>query len=123
MCDIDMPVLHSLLRNCFRGHIKVCELLVDAGAIVNARNSNKETPLFFCARGGHEETCKLLINSGAKVDANDHKKWMALHYAARNGHGETCVYLANNQTSRADVEARARKDFASLHIGRSFSHS
>jgi len=56
----------------WRGHAAVAELLLNAGADVNARNQNEhygDTPLHAAAHGNQRAVAELLIGRGADVHA------------------------------------------------------
>jgi ankyrin repeat protein len=56
----------------WKGHVGVAELLLDAGAEVNARNQNEhygDTPLHAAAHGNQRAVAELLIARGADVHA------------------------------------------------------
>ena len=52
---------------------------------MNARNTEKETPLIWATRGKHISTVKLLIKHGADVNAMDTNGASPLFLAARWG--------------------------------------
>lgn len=50
------------------GHIPVCELLIENGADVEARDTYNRTALHHACQRLHVEVCKILLEAGAKVD-------------------------------------------------------
>ena len=52
-------------------HEKVCALLINNHADVNAKKNYGKTPLHIAASLGHEKACKVLINNHADVNAKD----------------------------------------------------
>ena len=64
------------------GHLKICQLLLDNGADVNARDGNSETPLMRAVEGGHLDTACLLMQRGSNVCAENEAGLTALHIAA-----------------------------------------
>ncbi|GAA1939368.1 ankyrin repeat domain-containing protein [Streptomyces durmitorensis] len=53
---------------------------LDAGARVDARDTELRTPLLLAALGDHVEAARLLVAAGADVDAQDHRAdspWLA----------------------------------------------
>ena len=53
------------------GHTEIAELLIDAGADLEAKNPAVGTPLLFAVLQGHKEVVELLIAEGADVNAKD----------------------------------------------------
>lgn len=49
--------------------LKICQMLIDAGANVNQRNSTGETPLWWASGYDNVEILKLLLDKGANVNA------------------------------------------------------
>ena len=50
------------------GHWEIVDLLIGAGADVNASSSGKFTPLMFAARTGDLKSAELLLDAGAEVN-------------------------------------------------------
>lgn len=76
------------------GHLKVCDLLISHGALLNIRDHNRRVPLHVAAGNGHVEVCKLLIGKGANLEAAALNKLKTpLHFAAEKGHLEVCNLL------------------------------
>ncbi|XP_071568899.1 uncharacterized protein [Temnothorax nylanderi] len=64
------------------GHVRVCEILLEHGAKVNARTrSMRATPLHRAACAGHVEVVDLLLRQGATPDLTDADGRTALHRA------------------------------------------
>ncbi|WP_257254281.1 ankyrin repeat domain-containing protein, partial [Endozoicomonas sp. SESOKO3] len=54
------------------GHTDIVQLLIEAGADLNAALPNGASPLFIAARKGHTDIVKLLIEAGAELNAAHH---------------------------------------------------
>jgi ankyrin repeat protein len=93
----------------FFGQTEAARLLLNKGAIVNARSTNPmaNMPLHAAAAGRHVELVKLLIDHGAPVNARQHGGWSPLHAAAQNGDLEMAKILI---AAGADVNARAENN-------------
>ena len=98
---------------------EVAELLLDAGADVNARSANDfdVLPLHSACAGNHDEVVAVLIAAGADVNARQSGGYAPLHGAAQNGADVTVDRLLavgadrgarnDNGETAADVAAAA----------------
>ncbi|MDP6189635.1 MAG: ankyrin repeat domain-containing protein, partial [Gammaproteobacteria bacterium] len=80
----------------FRGYTEVVELLVAAGADVNAKIQERffgGTPLTRAAYGGHKEIVELLISNGADVNAKNEDDETPLDFAIIRKRTETADLL------------------------------
>src|SRR3989338_8663496 len=77
------PLHHA----AYYGSLECCQLLVDSGAHVNARDVNGRTPLHHATARGAHGCIGFLLDREADVDAADKDLVTALHVAA--GHGNT----------------------------------
>ena len=66
---------------------EVAQVLIDAGADVNARSDNEFSvlPIHSAVAGGHDDVAAVLIDAGADVNARQSNGWTPLHGAALNG--------------------------------------
>ncbi|KAJ7444224.1 ankyrin repeat domain-containing protein [Mycena latifolia] len=85
------------------GHIHLVQLLIDAGAKINAQDDYYGDPLAAASENGHEPVVKLLIKKGADVNAQGGNYGNALQAASLNGH-ESVVQLLIEKG--ADVNAQ-----------------
>lgn len=69
------------------GHKEIAEILLDAGAEVNASSQNemKVAPIHAAASTGQIEVARLLVAHGANVNARQQKGFTPLHAVAMNG--------------------------------------
>ena len=81
----------------------VVSVLIGAGAKVNAKNDDGETPLYFSARYGPVSVVSALIAAGAKVNAKNDDGETPLHRAAHYGPVSVVSALI---AAGADLEAK-----------------
>ena len=72
---------------------KIVRLLLDAGADVNARTSDRDTVLIRSASYASCEVIGALLNAGANVNLQNTTGDTALHYAAFNGRSDILQML------------------------------
>ena len=92
----------------FFGHPAAARLLIERGAELEARSTNKEfafdaTPLHSASAAGQRDVCEVLLDAGADVNAVQHGGYTALLDAAANGNTELVDFLLERG---ADREAR-----------------
>jgi len=66
--DDGMTPLHYAVD---RGLIEACEILLDAGAPINAQDNDLQTPLMFAVTCEHEAIVSILMKYGADVNIRD----------------------------------------------------
>jgi ankyrin repeat protein len=76
----------SLHRASYNGHEAVVRLLLKNGAALEAKDSEKQTPLFLAAANGRKAVIQLLLEDGAALKAENRKRQTPLFLAAINGH-------------------------------------
>ena len=116
-----------------RDHHKTVQLLIDAGAAVDARRTDDGwTPLMLCSQNGHAGCVRMLLDAAAQPNLSKGNGWTPLMAAAQNGH-TLCAQLllaadANPEIVRVDgatalslSEERGHYDASRLlrtHLGR-----
>ncbi|XP_069700475.1 26S proteasome non-ATPase regulatory subunit 10-like isoform X2 [Periplaneta americana] len=79
------------------GHTDTVQVVLNAGAHVNAAKRDGASPLNLAAEGGHVEVCKVLLEARAHMKKRGVEKSLsALHCAARGGDVKVCYLLLAN---------------------------
>lgn len=97
----------------------VTELLIAAGANVNARNSGGATPLFLAAMNQNKLIAEALIAKGADVNLQNNAGGAALHAAAKNGQVDLAAVLI---AAGADANIKAKDGTTPLHLAAKNGH-
>jgi ankyrin repeat protein len=75
----------TALHNAADGeYLDIVNILIKAGATVNANDSYNQTPLHKAAKRRNLDVVKVLLTEGAKVDAKDYSGSMPLHETEKN---------------------------------------
>ena len=106
----------SLHLAATRKHSDVVQVLIDAGADVEAKNDMGCSPLYFACEAGKLETVKMLVEAGADVCVVDGNGIPGLLIAAAGGHTETVRYLVGLRG--VDVNHRDIAGFTALKHAR-----
>ena len=105
----DFP-LHTA---AIHGQLEIARMLLDAGAEVDALDSDASTPLHDAALRGHAEVVALLLERGADVHRRDFNGAYSLSFAVSGG--DTTV-IRQVVDAGADFYHRARNGFTLLHF-------
>lgn len=71
------------------GHLATVQLLLQRGALLEARNPTASTALHLAAASGRTDVVAYLLDAGAEARAKDQTLCSAVHLAAQGGHEET----------------------------------
>ena len=74
---------------------KIAEMLLQEEADVNARDEHRQTPLHRAVTMNHIEKAMALIEAGANIKAKDVDKNTPLHLAVAEGHIEMVPFFIN----------------------------
>lgn len=102
------------------GHITVVDILINAGAKVDAVVNDNETPLIQAAMNGWSKTAQALVNAGADINhVESYEGYTALHYAARLGREGTLKVLlaADADTTIKSKQGETAEEMICAQIG------
>ena len=94
--------LHCAARG--QDHADVVELLIDAGADIEALNYEERSPLHCACESGALDVVEMLVRAGARVCVTNHNVETCLHSAACSGHTDIVRYIL----ALPDVELNGR---------------
>lgn len=90
----------SGLHECVRmERPEMVKVLVDAGAYIDIKDADGETPLFIAARSGNVCLVRTLLVKGANPNSEAENGWSCLMMAARGGEYETTKMLLEGGAS------------------------
>lgn len=104
-------------RRLLKDQVEAASLLIASGAIVNARDDYKGTPLHWAAWSNSEALAELLLRSGADKNARDKLDRAPLHRAAEKGSLEVTELLV-----RAGADLAARDFLHDTPLGMALRH-
>ena len=106
----------TLLHAAAQDGIKhLVEQLIKKGADINAKDFDRETPLYCAAHEGHQDIVELLLTNDAEVDlkAVNSNEWTLLHAAVYGGNKNLVEQLI---AKGADVNAKTENGATPLHL-------
>lgn len=72
---------------------QIIKQLIDAGAEIDVRDNDWQTPLHAAAINDYSDVVQLLIDAGADIDAADDSEDTVLHHAVYSGKPSTVALL------------------------------
>jgi ankyrin repeat protein len=84
------------------------ELMLDAGANIDAADSKGLTPLHKACVSGKQPAAQLLVDCGASLEAACSRGYTALHHASQQGHLEVVQLLLDARASFTAVTSAGR---------------
>jgi ankyrin len=91
---------------------RVIEMLLKAGATIDARTKKGLTPLHFSALNGNQRISEVLVAIGADVNASSQEGFTPVYLAASKGNSGLVRSLIR---SGARIDAITRHGFAAIH--------
>jgi ankyrin repeat protein len=98
----------------------IAELLLKAGAAVNAKGNNGETPLYAAVRTHQSELTELLLANKADPNVKNNNGWTPLHQAVGDNQPELVKLLLAN---KADPNERDKVGQTPLDLAKSLAQS
>ncbi len=99
---------NQLFEAARTGNVDAARVALDAGANVNARDDEGQTPLHWAAECGHIATARLLVEAAADIAAKDRWRETPLKKAAKHRHGEI-VQMLNDVKCQEGLVGRLAK--------------
>lgn len=93
----------ALAYACQHSDPVYAEILLNAGADIDAVSDNLWTPLMAAAYVGRLEVIKLLIKHGANVNTKCHRGWTPLMYAVWHSHKDIAELLITHGANVLDT--------------------
>ena len=102
-------------------HPEVVKVLIDAGADIEVKGVNEESPVLLASQEGALDVVKVLVKAGAEVCVTDNDGDTCLMHAVRFGHTETARALLC--MPEVDVNQSADNTWTALHTAVFKKHS
>ena len=109
---INFGEVTALWVACRRGNREIAQLLLRAGADVNAVTT-KSTPMEIAAFNGHSELMELLYSYGADVNMRDGQECSPLMAASIANHTNAVIFLLEHG---ADVNQKNTNGYTVFHV-------
>ena len=86
------------------GHHHIVDVLLHAGAHVETRDGQKNTPLILAAAAGHVSTVAALLAGRASMEARGQHGLTAHGHASANAHSKVATQLDNWAAKKAKAD-------------------
>lgn len=103
----------ALWAACCWGYREIVQLLIRAGADVNAASDDNSTPMEIAAFTGHCEIMELLYSHGADVNMRNNQHCSPLMAAANTNQVVAVIFLLEHN---ADVSLRNAQGYTVFHV-------
>jgi hypothetical protein len=119
---IEDPDITALMTAAHEGRMDRLQELINAGAMVNAKDQGGNTALIAAVGSHHIEVLRFLLDHGADVNARNLDGETALTLSAFSGHADMvkelthrgAVFDCNNAVDRATLMTTARRGHVSV---------
>ena len=110
---------NQLILTSSNGYKMAVELIIDAGADINARDDINYTPLIRASADGHTRIVEILLKNGADVNAKTNDGQTSLMKASRFGYNGIIKLLLKNG---ATVNDKNKKGYTALMLALENDH-
>lgn len=107
-----------LILATLKGSLRICQMLIEHGANINARNLNGHTAVKYAGSKNHKELLQYLLDCGGDPNARDHIGDTPLHRVSSMTHHECLRILLTHPKSSAKILINAQNNFGNtpLHL-------
>ncbi|XP_064312160.1 ankyrin repeat and death domain-containing protein 1A isoform X3 [Phalacrocorax carbo] len=114
--------MNALLLSAWFGHLRVLQILINAGAKINCVNRNGRNLLHCAAQRGHIQVMEFIMEDleDMCVDKTDKEENTALHLAAKNGHLSVLQKIID---VGVDLDEKNFEGLTALHLAAEGGHS
>ena len=110
----------ALHHAAYKKQADVVQLLIDAGADIEAKDTYRWPPLHKATEGGRLDIVKMLVSAGADVRAPDDNGHTCIFPASRQGHTDIVRYLVG--LPEVEVNHRGTSGHTALYYARQKGH-
>lgn len=108
--DIEYPRSPSPLQRATHwANLKIVNLLLANGAVLEKKNNSGMTPLYLASEEGHDNMIGFLLARGANQKTRSNKGFTPLHAAVAAGHTESVKLLLDHGVGVDDQENSCRQ--------------
>merc|ERR1712155_196736 len=86
--DVTKSLDPLLYCAALHGDLDLCQHWVQAGADINKRNSDEDTPVNVAAKQGHHHLCEYFMNNGADLNIADKNGLAPLYFISQAGYND-----------------------------------
>jgi ankyrin repeat protein len=118
--NCEMRGMTALIFIAYKGHLKLAESLINAGAKLDLRSQEESaTALIVASTYGHRNIVDALIKGGSGLDLQDKLGYTAVMMAASKGHGGIVDSLVN---AGANLNIKSERGETALKLATAKGH-